>query len=261
MATVESLSASISVYSPSVCAIQINSLYPNGNFTGDCVVRNSYFDYRSSCFNNEKKLYNQLLTGYINNHGVKLTFFVVDYNTSYNSIFGEDSDRTVVRKFPIMGMFELPQQERVGNVFGIDEIDTFHIHVSKKHFESASKLNHLGSQSAGYVYPSYEPKAGDVLKANYNNTYYQVLDCRGERDTQFLQEKHSWDMTVRVMRNNHYSLSAATSATMTDISAELLVSTDILSNNAYVDTKTSAILYTSASTEGSTVTNNPFGDW
>lgn len=233
----------------SVEAIKIASRFPNGNFTGKCVHKKPYFDLRTECYNSEKLLYSKLSSGLINERGVTLLFFIVDYSKMYDVIFREDNDRTVIRKFPIKGMFDLSSQDREISLMGIHETDTFHIFVNKDHFTMASRLDHQGNRYRGYLYEAYTPKTGDVIKSSHNNTYYQVLDCRDERDIQFHQTRHHWDITVRVMRNNRYNINTSNSETLQDISQELLKNNDALSANEEIDTKVEQIKY------------NPFGEW
>jgi hypothetical protein len=254
----DSNTLSINQFSPAVNAFTINYQYPSGNFRDVSRVKGDYFNWNTdSCYTNEKLLYRKLVTNAYNMHGVKCIYYPVDYNTNYDKILGEDRNRTVIRNFPLMCYFDLPPQDRIYNKFGIDEVDNFHVYVSKIHFTETSRLNASGSASAGYVYPEYTPKQGDIIKAKYNRTYYEVISVHAQ-EAQFLQAQHTWDFIVRVFRNDNISVSASTSADMGTL-PHVVNNVDILRINSTIDTLKTSVLYTSASLE--VPPNDPYGGW
>lgn len=192
-----------------------------------------FFNHFNPNYDNERKLYDLLLTEAYNLHGVSLTYFVLSYNTSADKIFGEDNNRTVLRSFDFMGMLDLPRDVRNFSTMGLGWTDKFHIFASKKHMSVASSMDMNGTSA----YDSYSPRAGDFIRLSYNDfndpsrqtpdqcenpapndlyrnaefntTYYEIISVKSEEE-QFLQHKHSWDMIVRVHRDKSIPLNGAT---------------------------------------------------
>lgn len=255
---VSSANLSASINSVNVDTIFINTKYPHGNFSQalDCKVKNDYFRWNTSAYNNEKKMYEKVMNGAFNSHGIKGMFYTSDYNITYDMIFGEDRDRTIVRNFPIMFWADLPPQDRLFGQFGIDAIDTFHLYISKSHFNAASKLLYTGNPLQP-TYSSVVPKAGDLIKFEYNNVFYEIIYV-GEQEEMFLQAKHSWDCVVRVFRDSKTNLNPSTSATMGEL-INVINKDDVLKINDTVDTKKTDILYQPGLNEKPV--RDPFAGW
>lgn len=99
-----------------------------------------WFDHYSSAYNNERNLYDLLLTEAYNLHGVCSRWYPISVDTDYDRIFGEDNNRTILNSFPIMAYFDLPRETKQFSTQGQLWIDKFHIFISKKHFEM--KMRH-----------------------------------------------------------------------------------------------------------------------
>jgi hypothetical protein len=221
----------------------------------DISYDNDYFHFlQNKSYNNDRCLYDVLLSEGNNIYGTPMTYYVVTYNKTYDPLFGEDSNRKIERKFPVKAVYQLPKELEQYAKFGIEGLDTFPMYVSKKHFQQASKYSSSGTT----LYPptsgintsahgEYIPHAGDIIKANYTNLLYEIIDI-GEEEEMFLQKKHTWVMTVRTFRNERLSLSATTSASMGELSASI-GSTDIMSHNDYITSAESKVLYTDNGTE------------
>lgn len=189
-----------------------------------------FFNHFNPLYDNERKLYDLLLTEAFNLHGVSLTYFVLSYDTTADKVLGEDNNRTILRTFEFMGNMELPRDTRQFSTMGVMGSDIFHIYSAKKHFTAASQYDVNGTSG----YPEYKPRAGDLLRLSYNDfldptrqatmpsespdpndllrnsanniTYYEIVSVKAEEE-QFLQAKHSWDMIVRVYRDKSIPLS------------------------------------------------------
>lgn len=198
------------------------------------VNQTQFFNHFNPLYDNERKLYDLLMTEAINQHGVSLTYFVLSYNVSTDRILGEDNNRQVERCFDFMGNLELPKDIRNYSINGVGWNDIFHIFVSKVHLSTASTCDAYGNLSA---FDTYTPRAGDLLRLSYNdfkdnsrmtnmfcespnptdklrsqsfnNTYYEIISVKGEEE-QFLQYKHSWDLIVRVYRDKSIPISGST---------------------------------------------------
>jgi hypothetical protein len=121
------------------------------------------------------------------------------------------------------------------NQFGIEGVDNFEMYVSIMHFKQASQLLYTGNPNSGQVFEIYEPKAGDVIKSEYNDMFYEIIEVK-ETEEQFLGTQHTYTFIVRKYQDNHISISADTSATMLDLD-EVTDQVDILEINDVIDTE------------------------
>jgi hypothetical protein len=228
---------------------------------------NEFFQFHQNPrYDADRHLYSDLMAEGFNIYGTPMMYYAITYDTTYDPLFGEDSLRRISRKFPIKAMYELPPEEELYQKFGIEGLDNFEMHVSKKHFGEASKYDTSGvelfpsqyNQGKENAYSEYTPKAGDILRAEYNNTYYEIVEVH-EEEQMFLQGKHAWKFRVRVFRDEKFTYTSATSAAMTEISAVNDVD-DILKANEYVDTVSADVLYEPESTEESSQQDD-LGGW
>jgi hypothetical protein len=230
-----------------------------GNFDDLSRVRNSFFNHQASpCYDNEKKLYNKLLSEAYNKHGIKCWYYFTDYSQTNDTIYAEDMDRHIIRKVPIMAYFELPPEDRISNFFGLEEMDNYNVFISKEHLAAVSTFNH--SDTHGDTSGTYDittPKSGDVLYSTHNERLYEVLFVK-DTEEMFLQDKHTWNLSVQVFKDSHISLSATTSASMPEVSA-VTNQPDILEINDDIDTKKTNVLYEPGTAEEPS--KDPFANW
>lgn len=238
--------------------------------------KTTHFNFTNTCHNKDRLLYDKVLAEGYNNFGVPMVYYVVSYDTTQDEIFGEDNVRNAERKFSVMAYYELPREEELWTKFGIEGIDNFHMYLSKKSFEaeSTTALVTSGAYSLAFssafdrvgvdndngtlvydTYPSYIPKVGDIIKAEYNDYYYEIVDV-GEESEMFLQSKHSWDFIVRPYKDEHVTVSGTLSG---DDLSNFTSQDDMLEINDVVDTKKDGVLYEPPGTEEDP--NDPFGTW
>ena len=255
--------------------IQLNSISASVNgiveelpFAHLECLPNEYFQFsENSEYDNDSMLFDDIQMEHNNIYGNPMIYYVTTFDTSYDKLFGEDNNRVIIRKFPVKASFELPKEEENYSTFGIEGLDNFRMYISKKHFEYFSKYD---GDSEATMYPVYSgnkisafdstrPKVGDIIQSEHNTMYYEIIDV-GEEEEMFLQRKHSWTLTVRQLKNEHLSLSASTSATMTDIYNEVLNKEDITRLNDYISSADDNVLYTSSVGE-ELDTTNPLNGW
>lgn len=159
-------------------------------------------------YDSERILFDLFITEAYNKHGVSLTYYVITFDTNYNKIFGEDNDRRLVRSFPVMGFYQLPKEEKLWTKFGIEGMDQFSIFVSKRHFDVASQYEE--TQTTKQFSP-YIPCIGDVINANYNNYFYEIVDIKEENGMYLMSKQHIWELIVKPMRLGKFSTSASPS--------------------------------------------------
>lgn len=226
-----------------------------GNFDHFSRVNAQYFKHFTSAYDADRKLYDLLLAEGYNLHGVCCNFFPISVNTDYDRIFGEDNNRSVIRMFEFMAYFDLPKEAKQFSTMGQLWLDKFHIYISKRHFDSASRF---GPQKQPFYYTSgYLPKIGDMLESKYNNVYYEVMSVK-EQEHQFLQHQHSWDLTVRVFVDKHISVSPSVSGDVGSL-IEYTDQSDLFDIAGFVD-KVKPVVVFSTSAEFCSP-KDPFNDW
>jgi hypothetical protein len=204
-----------------------------------------YFVKTGSQYENEKNLYDLLLTESYNKFGVRGQYYITTYDTNYDKIYGEDGNRRFTRKFDIMTYYELPKELELWSKFGIEGLDNFKMYMSKLHYRAART-------NGNYSYDV--PRIGDVINIVYNNRYYEIIDISEEEEI-FLQRKHSWTLTVQVFKDDHMSLDNSLSA---DDLTNYINQTDIFDLSATIDNKKTDILYKPPITE---VNEDPMAGW
>lgn len=196
-------------------------------------------------YGNEQDLYDSLLTEAYNKRGVPCEYYLSTYDTNFNKIFGEDGNRSFVRSFDVMTYYELPKEMELWSKFGIEGLDNFQMSMSKRHYSAACQ-----DDGSDYV----RPKVGDVIRAKYNNRFYEIIDV-GEEEEVFLQKKHTWILTVSVFRDEHVKVSNALSADI--LSDYTNQSTDLFDLSATIEQKNEDIKFDDPSTQQ----NSIWGNW
>jgi hypothetical protein len=220
-----------------------------------CQPNFNSFNRGSDCKSKEREFYSGLVSDAINTAPVPVNYYVVDYNVDYDKLFGEDRDRTILRKFVVNTTFNLPTERDMITIDGIEGLDSFHMYSSISHFTLASTY----SDGVSAVHPVYVPKVGDIIQAQYNELYYRILNVKKTTE-QFLQKPHTWDFLVSPYRDNHLNLSDSISA---DDIGEFVNQDDYLQINDFIDDEVSNIIITSSDDilNGITPPNDPFGGW
>jgi hypothetical protein len=211
----------------------------------------TYFNFSSDCYNNEKLLYDKITSEAYDQHGVKGDWYAVDFSLNNEKLFGEDNDRKILFNFPLKVYMELPFEQRQYNQWGMEELDNFVIYCNKYQFEKyALRSNHQ----------NYIPTPGDLFRPHYNGVIYEVSSVK-DTDDQFLNTQHTWKITVRVFRNNMLTTTANVSAEnlntydetnavptepptqLQPISAYTTSGSDSLKQNDLIDEKKTDVLY------------------
>lgn len=224
----------------------------NPYFSSDAMP-NEYFNHQGE-YSADKLLYQSLLAENYNKNGVPCVFYVTDYNTSHDKIFGEDSNRHVIRSFDFMAMFELPFSVELFSKFGIEGMDNYTADVSIAHFNVASTYGISGAISGADLYPSHIPVAGDIVKSKYNETYYEIILVK-KQEVQFLQLQHSYRFTMRVLADNHLTVADSLSG---DSLSSLMDIADIYNISGAIDIEKQDVLYDGS---GEKAKQDPFSAW
>lgn len=167
-------------------------------------IENDWWDMSNECHTNESKLFDNMTAEAIAASGVQGYWYVVDYSLENEKVFGEDNDRTIIRKFPFMfAVDQLPTDARMWAKFGIEGLDVFHIHVAKLAYLQASQMQSDGNTIA---HRQRFPKVGDIVQSTHNGVFYRVLDIKDKSDT-ILQVAHSFDIILTQMEMAHHNVS------------------------------------------------------
>lgn len=206
-------------------------------------------------YNNERELYDVMVTEAYNKHGVCMDFYVTSYNTSHDKIWGEDNNRQYVRRFEIMAFFNLPREERLWSKFGIEGMDSFSMYVSKRHFWEASQYNDVRTNPNAF--PPYIPKAGDYIFAKYNKYIYEIVEVKDEVMMNLLSKQHVWEFMVKPFKDGKIAVSPLTSAApIADFTNK---KTDKFDITGTINTKKDNVNYRPGATECNP--KDPFGTW
>jgi len=224
---------------------------PN-QFINKCM--NSNYAGSVGTYNNERELFDLMVTEAYNKHGVCMDYYVTSYNKDHDRIWGEDGNRTFSRRFQIMTFYTLPREEKLWTKFGIEGMDSFSIYASKRHFWEASQFNDNGSIKS---FDPYIPKVGDYLFSNYNKYIYEITEVKDEVMMNLLSKQHVWEFMVRPFKDEKISVSPLTSAA--PIANYTNKPTDKLDVSNIVNQKKQTILYQPKPTEKNV--NNPFTNW
>jgi len=241
-----------------VSASSISGTYTNySDVPNEYITRCAASSYQGSIgnYNNERELYDLLITEAYNKHGVCMDYYITTFDKSYDKIYGEDNNRSFTRRFQIMGSFRLPREEKLWTKFGIEGMDQFSVFVSKRHFWEASQYDY--TQTNKNAYSPYVPKAGDYIISKYNKYVYEIVEVKDEEMMYLHSKQHVWELMVKPFKDEHIITTALTSAS--DMSAATNQSTDKYDITKVIDNKKGDIKYTPKT--GETGNQDPYSGW
>ena len=230
-------------------------LYPDipNEYITKCV--NSSYIGSVGNYNNERELYDLMITEAYNKHGVCMDFYITSFDTNYDKIWGEDNDRRYIRRFQLMVFYTLPQEEKLWTTFGIEGLDSFNMQVSKRHFWIASQYDY--NQTNPNAYSPYVPKTGDFIFAKYNKYIYEIVEVKEESMMNLLSKQHAWQFLVKPFKDKKIATTAATSAS--PIADYTNKKTDIFDITQTINNKKNAVNYNPKPTEKNS--QDPFASW
>lgn len=206
-------------------------------------------------YNNERELFDVLVTEAYNKHGVCMDFYITSYDKNYDKVWGEDNNRNFIRRFQVQAFYTLPREERLWSKYGIESIDQFSIYVSKRHFWQSSQYDE--NQINSSAFDPYIPKVGDYLYAKFNKFIYEIVEVKDEIMMNLLSKQHVWEFLVKPFKDEKIATSTLTSAA--PISAFTNKTSDIFDTTNTINQKKIPVKYNPPATECSP--NDPFGSW
>lgn len=246
-------------------------IVPDSIFDNKCYQKPYFNHLNSPCYENEKKMFSNMATEMWNQHGVKLEYYKTDYNTDYDRIYGEDRDRHILRTFPVQAYFELPNEDELVTVFGMEMKDRFKMYISKQHFSVASTLGNTGCGINSF--DKFDPCVGDIIKGKWNNRFYEIIEVKDSEGV-IMESKFIWTITVKTYRDNHLTTNTFTppippvQQKQYDIESVTDKPIDILQINEALDSEKDEYIYEPKPLEDTPdnddlppVNDNPFGQW
>ena len=213
-----------------------------GNFDNFSRTQNSYFDFGSDKYKNDKDLVSVIINEYYNKYGVCMEYYITSYDTKYDRVFGEDNNRTYSKMFPVNGYFNLPREDKTWTMFGIEGTDEIVMWVSKRHFDATSS--------------QYIPQIGDVIKSEYSSYFYEITEIAEDTGQYFQSNQHVWEFHIRPMKDEYISTSPDLSAS--DISKVTNLD-DIFNIDNDIDVEKEKTVYKPI--QGEKPNKDPFGNW
>ena len=165
---------------------------------------NSYWRDDTECKDNERELYNTLITDTYNKFACTWVYYPTTYNITYDRVFKEDQNKFVIRGFSAIGYIEdIPAEHKSWHLEGIVGLDIIRAYFSISHFTEASTYSGVTSG----VYGTYSPTVGDICYLTPNNVFYEVINVKNTIE-QFMNRPNNYELTLRVFRDNKMTVSA-----------------------------------------------------
>lgn len=159
-------------------------------------------DYLSpECDDTKTSLANTLTDEGLGSRGFKGQYYVLSFDTKYDSIFGEDRYKFIERSFYFMGYTDtFPSNVREYQLQGILGADIFNIYISKTSFAIFSTY---GGEDKNQVdtYNAIKPSIGDIIYIKAIDTFYSIIDVKKYTEA-FNVKPHSWTLTLKVYKPN-----------------------------------------------------------
>lgn len=223
---------------------------------------NSYWRDDTECKDNERYLYDSVLTDTYNKFAVTWIYYPTTYNITYDRVFKEDQNRFVIRAFSALGYIEdIPPEHKTYNIEGIVGIDIVRAYFSISHFTEAATFSGVTSGA----YESYTPTVGDICYLTSNGVFYEVISVKTTVE-QFLNRSHNYEVVMKIYRDNKMTVSADSPTLIDNVILTVCTSAlsattqfeDYLAINTDVDEMVSSIEYIPKPGEE---TGDAFGGW
>lgn len=231
-------------------------------FNSAQVPFNSYWRDDTECKDNERNLYDTLMTDSFNKFACVWIYYPTTYNIIYDRVFKEDRNKFIIRGFSAMGYIDdIPSNHKTWNIEGIIGQDIVRAYFSIAHFKDVSTYQNNDQN----VYPKYSPQVGDICYLTPNSMFYEVINVKTTVE-QFLNRSHNYELTLRVFRDDKMTVSADSPTLINDpiltiCASEVSATTptvDFLSVNSFVDDTVIPIEYSDKPGEKK---SDSFGGW
>lgn len=156
-------------------------------------------DYASGNDTTNTTLANILTDEGLGSRGFKGQYYVISFDTKYDSIFGEDRYRFIERTFYFMAYTDtFPSNVREYQMQGIWGADIFNVYIAKTSFAVFSTYGGEDKNTPD-TYKAILPKIGDIIYIKAIDTFYSIIDVK-EYTEAFNTRPHSWTITLSVYK-------------------------------------------------------------
>jgi len=210
--------------------------------------RSEYFQYEKN-YENENFIMSSNMMEAINNYGFCFKFYRRTYDTSYDRIWGEQTNSRYDRVFDFMGMYTAPPENKLFTKFGIELTDEVTVYASKLHFRSMSiDVDHREETI---------PKTGDIVEA-FNNCLYEITSIPKVTDFSYFRSSNLiWEFVMKPYSDELYKAEAEINGTTLQRMTQ--IETDLFDIAGVVEQKKEKVIYIPKPSDG--VVQNPFSNW
>lgn len=201
--------------------MQIN----NPDFQHDTRLGLVFYNRRHNAFRDQER-YNVMSRAFVNRQGTLYKYYTTSMNVNNTPLFHEDSNREVERVFDLPVLMGFNPQNELYSRFGIQYTTKQEIYVHMGLFLELNyrSLRELGVKPAcdanehnpiwyqrgyedfryyGYTAAQIFPKAGDLLKLEFNNILYQVDSVVDEiPEFEYKWRKYWWKLYLDTAMDN-----------------------------------------------------------
>lgn len=163
-----------------------------------------YFDaLNNDCYAAEVALKSSLESEAYNKFGIGCVYFVKEFDTKFDPLFGEDQLENIKRRFSLqMYAQNIPNLQKQYQLQGMIYTEIIQVYCNIQHFAEASRYDWKTENPTAYE--SIVPKIGDLIYFTYSDLYYEVLNVKEFADgTSFLGKPITYLFHLRVWRNSH----------------------------------------------------------
>lgn len=137
--------------------------------------------------------------------GLKLLYYKVSLDTQKDEIYGEDTLHMIERSFYFNGYVEqIPPNVRTYQLEGIWGEDVITMYVGKTAFKYWSTYGGE-DKNTPEVFDDIEPRIGDVIYFEVNDTFYEIRDVKNWSDA-FGLAQHTYTITLKVYKDTKMTI-------------------------------------------------------
>jgi len=245
----------------------------NIDYTKASALPNDFIRKCGPKYDNEREIFKLAQMEVYNQRGTPCFYYAVDYNKKYNRIWGEDGDRLITHYFPnVMVYYQFQRDDKLWSKFGIEDMSTFSMYISKEHFKDITRLEYVLSTEDGFFLTTesddlllleqsfldfHIPQQGDLIQTEYNNYIYEVVERKETNGMYLLSKQYTWELIVRMFKVES-NVKISTDVLDSPIS-KYINTKDVFDISSIVDSKKEDIIYKPK--PGEKPVNNPFSNW
>lgn len=139
--------------------------------------------------------------------GLRVVYYKTYEDLNRDKLYGEDQLKMIERSWFFMGYIQqLPSNVRTYHLDGIWGEDTVTMYCSIDAFKYYSTYGNI-DKNTPEIYDIAEPKIGDIIYIPQNDVFYRIHDVKYYTEA-FGLAKHTYTLTLKVYRDNKWSISA-----------------------------------------------------